>query len=297
MEGAKLRRKPKWLIWLPRIWIALAAIFLLWQKLTYRGIFAFVAEWQFNALGFYHPALTYLVLMLVLCSPLLLLPVGRRIKRSQRSPLPPRGSLSHAIATTSRLLKALFIAALAAASAALVIALFTLLLPRSTGPVARQVISDEAPPPPVGPVELTGRLLYDKASAFNEDFILARRSRRFAPMVAADSDQTILRYFVELPPEMPTERPNTVSVRRGILRKGGLPGELIRLYRYAGFRVDQNYYVLFATPESMRRADLTEAAELLVLSGFLGLMGGIFTYRRRRLQKVAARHEAPLSNG
>jgi len=286
VEGAKLRRRPQWLIWLPRVWLAVAGAFLLWQSMTYRGVSAFAAEWQFNAFGFYHPALTYLVLLLLFCSPLLLLRVPLRRDRSQRAPVPAEARFSHAIGTTSRLLKTLFGAAVAVAIAAVMVASLTLFLPRNDGPVARTVIGDDAPPPPPGPAALTGRLLHEKTSVFNEDFVLTRRSSRFAPMIGEGTDQTVLHYFVELPPETATTVPDTVTVRQGILRKGGLPGELVRLYRYAGFRVDPDYYVLFASAESMRRAYLTDALELLVLALFIALIGGIYAYRRRRLRRL-----------
>lgn len=286
MEGARLRRRPQWRIWFPRIWLAVAGLLLLWQSMTYRGLPAFAAEWQFNAFGAYRPAFTYLALLLLLCSPLLLLrlPFGRR---GSRAPVPAEARFSHAIGTTSRLLKTLFGAAAAVAIAAIVVASLVLFLPAADGPVTQAVISDETAPPPPGPVELSGRLLNDKTSVFNEDFILSRRSSRFAPMVGEGTDQTVLRYFVELPPESATAARDTVTVRKGILRKGGLPGELVRLYRYAGFRVDPNYYVLFASRESMERAYLTDAVELLVLALFIGLIGCVYALRRRRLRRLS----------
>jgi hypothetical protein len=287
VNSTKLRRRPQWLIWLPRVWLALAGLFLLWQSMTYRGVSALAAEWQFNAFGFYHPALTYLVLLLLFCSPLLLLRLPMR-RGARRASVPADARFSHAIGTTSRLIKTLFGAAVAVAAAGAVVAAFTLFLPRADGPVARMIISDDAAPPSLGPVELTGRLLHEKISVFNEDFVLTRRSGRFAPMVGQDTDQTVLRYFVELPPETATTAPDTVTVRKGILRRGGLPGELVRLYRYAGFRVDPDYFVLFASAESMRRAYLTNALELLVLAVFIGLVGGIYAYRRRRLRRLSA---------
>ncbi|MDB5575131.1 MAG: hypothetical protein JWR80_307 [Bradyrhizobium sp.] len=291
VENAKIRRRPQWLIWFPRLWLAVAGLFLLWQTMTYRGVSALAAEWQYNAFGAYHPALTYLVLLLLLCSPLLLLrvPVRRMVGRrgrSRRETVPPEAQFSYAIGTTTRLLKTLFGAALAVVVAAGVVASITLFLPSANGPLSQAVVSDDAAPPSPGPVELTGRLLTDKTSVFSEDFIVGRRSSRFAPMVGEGADQTVLHYFVELPPETAKSGPGVVSVRKGILRKGGLPGELVRLYRYAGFRVDSNYHVLFASSESMRRGYLTDAFELLVLAFFIALVGGIYAYRRRRLQKL-----------
>jgi hypothetical protein len=148
-------------------------------------------------------------------------------------------------------------------------------------------VSNDAAPPPTGPTELRGKILFDKISVFNEDFLVARRSSRFAPIVGEGADQTVLRYFVELPPEGQPTGSSGVDVSKGVLRRGGLPGELVRLYRYAGYRVAPDYYVLFASEASMRRDYVTNAAELLVLAFFIILLGGLYTYRRKRLQKVA----------
>ncbi|MDB5581815.1 MAG: hypothetical protein JWR80_6991 [Bradyrhizobium sp.] len=291
MEGAKLRRRPQWLIWLPRIWLATVGVCLLWQTMTYRGISALAAEWQYNLIGAYHPALTYLVLLILLCSPLLLLrlPVKRLLRRrghSQSEAPSAEARLSYAISTTSRLLKTLFGAMLAVVMAAAVVASFTLFLPSAEGPVSRVVVSDDTAPPASGPAELTGHLLSDKTSVFNEDFHFLRRSNRFAPMVGEGADQTVLHYFVELPPETTVTASHAVAVRKGILRRGGLPGDLVRLYRYAGFRVDPGYYVLFASEQSMRRAYITDALELLVLAFFIALVAGLYAYRGHRLRKL-----------
>lgn len=288
MDGAKLRRRPRRSIWLPLIWFVVVSIFLLWQKLTYSGIFAFAAGWQFWAFGAYRPALTYLVLVLILATPLLLLPRSRET-RSARASASPQSRADRAIDATTRTANTLVGAAIATALAALVIAVSTLFLPRATGPVSQVVISDDGGPPPLGPVSLKGQILYGKTSVFNEDFVSIRRSNRFAPMVADGVDPTILHYFVELPTDVAVGDVEAQASRQGILRKGGLPGELFWLYRYAGFQVDPNYYVLFSSPESMRRGDLTEALELLVLGLGLGILGVLYAHGRRRLRKIAIR--------
>ena len=298
MEGAKIRRRSRSMVWLPRFWIAIVSVVLLWQKATYWGLYAFAAEWQFNAFGTYRPAFTYLALVAVLCAPLLLLPFSRwREFRSKRLSLTPDVQLNLTIGATSRLVRTLFGAAIAVAVAAVAIALSTLLLPSANGPIAQMTLSDDAAPPPLGPVALSGRLLSNKTAVFSEDFFGRRRSNRFAPMVAEGADQTVLHYFVEIPVDAPVIQNDAKSERKGILRRGGLPGELIRLYRYAGFRIDPNYYVLFSSPETMRRAEVTEAFGLLVLAVFLGLIGAIFAFRSRRLGRLVQESAAQPESG
>lgn len=290
MQGAKARRRPRLSVRLAWVWFVVVSIVLLWQKSTYWGLYAFAAEWQFNAFGSYRPALTYLFLIVILCLPLLLISSRRsRELRSERASLPRGSQLDSMIRAKSRWAKALFCAAIAVAVAALAIALSTALLPSAGGPVSRMVLTAEmGAPPPLGPVVLSGRLLSEKTAVFDEDFLVLHRSSRFAPMVAEGADQTMLRYFVELPVDTPIASNDAKGERKGILRRGGLPGELVRLYRYAGFRVDPNYYVLFSSPEAMRRAELTEAVELLIFAVFLGLIGAIFAFRHRQLVKRAS---------
>ena len=289
VEGAKLRRKPRWPVWVPRLWIAIAALFVLWQSMTYRGLSALAAEWQFNEFGLYHPALTFLVLVLVLSSPLLLLRLWRQRKRkrgAQDEPVEPLSGLRRAIGLTSRLLRTLIGGALAAVLAASLIAAYTLFLPRDNGPPHHISANDELLVPPLGPAEVRGRILYDSTAVFNEDFRIGRSDTRFAPLIGENGNRAALRYFVELPSELLPDRHDLISVHRGILREGGLPGELINLYRYAGFNIAPQYYVLYASGSSMRRSYLITALELVVLAVFIGLVAGLYGYRRRRLRRL-----------
>ena len=290
MEGAKLRRRPRWVAWIPRVWVAVAGVFVLWQSFTYTGLSASAAEWQFNIFGFYNPALTFLTLVAILSSPLLLLRLRReRRDRTPSAQLSFEAQCNQAIRSTTRWLKTLVGLALLAIGAAAVVLMFTLFLPQDSGPSTRVVISDEAAPPVLGAVELSGRLLTDATAVFNEDFFITRRNSRFAPIVGVDTDRTILHFFVELPPEAAAARPAGASVQRGVLRQGGMPGALIRLYRYAGYRVDPNYYVLFASEASMRRSYVTNAIELLILGCFVFLLTGLCAFRRSRLRKLVLR--------
>ncbi|MEG3123335.1 hypothetical protein U1738_05355 [Sphingomonas sp. GB1N7] len=274
---------------MPRLWIAIAALFVLWQTMTYRGLSSLAAEWQFNEFGFYHPALTFLVLVLILCSPLLLLRLVAR-RRRRREPVEPVSPLQRAIRVTSRLLATLIGAAVAALLAAIFIAAFTLFLPRDNGPPHHISASDDLTVPALGPAEIRGRVLYDSTAVFNEDFRIGHSDTRFAPMVGETRDRTAIRYFVELPAYALPDRQDLISVHRGVLREGGLPGELINLYRYAGFRIEPRYYVLYASGSSMRRSYLVTAGELVVLALFIALVGALYFYRRRRLQRL---EEAP----
>src|SRR5258706_16101175 len=72
MKAAQVRRIPRGLQGGVAAWSVLVGLVLLWQAMTYRGLFAFAAEWQLNAFGNYYPALTFLVLILLFVSPSLL---------------------------------------------------------------------------------------------------------------------------------------------------------------------------------------------------------------------------------
>jgi hypothetical protein len=283
-EDEKTRRSPQWLIWLPRLWTACAAAYLLWQSVTYRGISALAAEWQFSVFGSYRPALTYLCLVLFACLPLLALSIFSWGKRGAPSP-DPCIELSRIISQSSRNVRNVYGAAITSAAAAIIIAVFVLFLPSAAGPEHQIVAGANENPPPTGPTVLRGTILYDRISVFKEDFVFANRSMRFAPVVGDSSAQGPLRYFVELSPESPTTRTNTIAVSKGVLRRGGLPGEIVRLYQHAGYHVAPDHYVLFASDASMRREYVTNAIELLSLACFIFVLGGFYTVRHGRLRK------------
>ena len=291
-KGARIRTH--WLIWLPRLWVGLVAVLLLWQCVNYNGIWALAAEWQFNVLGTYHPTITYLLLLLLLSSPMIVLRwLGRRrqVQTETSQGLEVR-QLRRAIGATRAFRNVLAAAAIVVGLGALVTGASAFLLPAADGPVRRVVVTGTEVTPPLGPVELQGRVLYDKVAAFNQDLLITHTSVRFAPVVGEGASQSNFRFFVELPAEGPPRKADTPTLRQGVLRQGGLPGELVRLYRYAGFAVTPDCFVLFQSTASMRRPYFIDMVEFLIFSLLFGVLalGGSFRIRRlkQRMENVSA---------
>lgn len=262
-------------------WGAVAAAFLLWQTLTYRGLMALAAEWQFNTFGRYYPSLTYILLAALLASPVLWLLRGRRRAAvpdavpAGVTALPGRGFIRSILGVAGGCFAACLVVLIAMAS-----------LPGDTGPVQRLVLGTPAATAPgTGPTILVGTVVRERTAGLNQELLVARRTMRFAPMLTPGAGQEPVRYFVEIGPneDAATLRPD--GLREGILRRHGLPGELEKLFGYAGFDAARPYYTLFAT-----RAGLTwsyrVAATQLALGGLVCLVvAGLLHLRRERLRR------------
>ncbi|WP_242139354.1 MULTISPECIES: hypothetical protein [unclassified Sphingomonas] len=284
-----VRRHPSRVL-LP-LWIILVVAFFTWQAGTYRGVVALLAEWQFNEFGVYHPLLTFLLFVLIL-APLPFLFTRRRRKSAAASSaavpatdvLPVRNNLSRAILEATRFLNVLLFIAGGCFVAALIAVIMVLMLPSVQRPLQRITASTTVPAVPAeGFTELRGNVLYTRTSAFDEDLWLARRNVRFAPMVDVGADPSDIRYFIELSATDGTAQNATESARQGILVRNALPGELFRLYRYAGFRVAPDHYVLFRSLKTMRWPYWVWASEFGVAGLLIGIGALVQWFRRRRL--------------
>ncbi len=283
------------------LWIILVVAFFTWQEGTYRGLIALLAEWQFNEFGVYHPLLTFLLFVLIL-APLPFLFTRRRRKSAAAAAsaavpatdvLPARNDLTHAIFEATRFLNVLVVAAVGCFGAALLACVMILMLPTAAGPIQRISASTTLPQAPSqGLTELRGGILYTRTSAFDEDLWLTHRNIRFAPMVDAGADPSVIRYFIELSPTDGSQRAETTSARQGILVKDALPGELFRLYRYAGFRVTPTHYVLFRSAATMRWPYWIWASEFAV-GGLVIALGALVQWFRRR--RLIAREGQPVA--
>jgi len=172
-----------------------------------------------------------------------------------------------------------------------VIGIFALSLPDNVGPSHLLAVTDIASPPILGPTELRGRVLYDEVAVLNEDAVLSHSRDRFAPIVGEGADQETFRFFVELPSDVPGlgSQKNTYF---GILRRRGLPGDLEKLYRYSGYKIPDEYYVLFSSVKAMRREYIDEIIELNVFLIFLVIMQFIFRFRIKRIDKSAMANDS-----
>jgi hypothetical protein len=260
------------------LWVALLALLFLWQFVEYRGIVSLLAEWQFNFLGRSYPAISYLLPVTVLALPALIF--YWRVRRRQSAERIARATLRSALTFQ----KMLIVVAVGFALAALVFVFFALQV--RSGQQTSQQIDLSAPivhMPTDGPATISGSILATRTAALRQHFLLTGTSQRYAPIVAPGATDTELQYFIELSP--PTNNPTALApgAFSGILKRDALPGEIVRLYRYAGYTVPDEHYVLFRDAASARLPDLQAAAQM----GFIALVFAVLALlQRRRVRRI-----------
>jgi hypothetical protein len=274
------------------VWMLIVSLFFLWEADHYSGLYAWLAECQFDLFGHYLPVLTYALLVIGFGWPGAWLLRARR--RSDRRDLVGRDAVIH---TSANFRRVLFSFAGGLAGASLAALLWTLTLPR-LGPPRRVVDASVTTNRDFaeGPAILRGRIDYARTSALAEDLLVTTRGMRFAPMLGSgDGKGQQIRYFVEL---LPSDfgRPRVVptrSARAGVLVRNRLPGSIVRLYRYAGYVVDEPYYVLFASNTSVRRPYVIAAVQL-ALAALISIIAGLFQHRHVRLISNQPSNSQPL---
>ncbi|MGT2514678.1 hypothetical protein ACVOMT_11015 [Sphingomonas panni] len=259
------------------LWVLVVLLYFLWEMLHYSGLYATLAEWQFDQFGQFAPTLTFVLPVLLFASPALLLLRDRHQRDDPRYADQSPVVAAHISAVRFR--QFLFVVASALLSAAVVIALVA--LTRTADRRADRIVT--ADPAGVtaadsGAAKLRGTILYDRTAAFAQNLLVTRRGVRFAPIVAAGTYPAMpqIAYFVELEPRdqarmTPNER---VEDRTGTLVRNNLPGSIERLYRYAGLRVTRPYYVLYNSTRTMRAPYWVVAAQL-TLAGLVMLIAGL----------------------
>ncbi len=279
-QAAQRRRRLK--IGGMSIWAAFVAFIMLWQTVSYRGVIAVLAEWQFNIIGRYYPAITYLMLVTLLMLPGLLL-----FKRPEIEDRPDRLARA-AIRSGRRFLNVLAYSGAALASVSLVTLILMWWVPKLTGPMQLIDLSVPSPTEPrEGPTILKGSIAYDRTAALDQNLFLVARNSRFAPMLAPDSAIPDYQFFVELPPAATPDLKPAKTAMSGILQRGSLPGEIIRLYRYAGARVETPYYVLLSDAKAVRWPYFQVALQTALASVLFFLAAAWQLFRLRRMQRDA----------
>lgn len=273
------------------IWTAVVSLFLLWEATSYSGVMSLIGEWQFNAIGRHYPTFNYVVLVFVLLLPgYLLFMRPRRVEAADRS---DQAMLRSALV----FLRAATATAITLAVGMLVMLIALLLLPRDSGP--RQLIDLARPVPSAlaeGPTTLTGQVLYERTAGFDQDMLIARKQFRFTPVVAPGFNGDNLKFFVQLPPEDGSIAGAAAPVSTplsGVLKRNGLPGEVLRLFRYAGFEIDDPPYVLFVEPGAMRWPYLALLVQFLIGAFLAAIVGNVQWRRYRRIDKAVTKGVDP----
>lgn len=258
-------------------WVALVALFFLWQAIGYRGVISWLGEWQFDTFGVYYPTLTYVLIVVVLAAPGLLLFLKPRTQSEREGP-------AAATLRSSRSFERVLLGISAAFGVAMLLALLTIFgLPDDKGAVQTIALDQPVEAAPIeGPTTISGHILYANTALMDENLLVTRRATHFVPIATSDADRN-LRYFVELDASSPRPSHQATSVT-GILKYNGLPGEIVRLFRHAGFGVDVPNYVLFSNQAAMRWPHFILAAEM-TLGALLFL--ALYFWQRRNVRKLS----------
>ncbi len=262
-------------------WFLIVLGVILWQTIAYRGMTAAVAEWEFATFGRYFPWASLLILTAIFSLP----PIYFLFRR-ERHESDHVVTLDELEIRGRRQLRQLTIAAVACAGATLVAFGLIWTLPRADGTPVR-IDARVSAAPATGPVILSGRLRYDRVATLDRDLLLLDRSFHFVPIEPVAGAR--LRYFVQFD-AVPVPSTTRTSYR-GVLREGGLPGEVVQLFRNSGYALDAPFYVLFADPAPMRWPFYMIALQFLFTTLLLAVAALI---RRRMNTKLSRRNGATL---
>ena len=287
-------------------WIVLVSLYFLFQALDYRGLIARLAEWQFMHFDRYWPTLTFVAVTSLLCAPLVMLIWLMRVRQRRDETLGP-ARIDDGRIVRGRLARLQgFFTGIAVGSvlAAVIVLIMRLQLPVDSGTPRSIVLgSPDAIAPVEGRAVITGAVDLRETSQFNENLLLVKRTLYFAPVRTGPGDRGPLRYFVEVKRtdvrdgynriHFP-EKDDLVHVWRfrvpgieftpymnGVLRRRALPGEIANLYRYAGYRVDKDNYVLFSSLDKLTWRYYVLAAEFAISAVLSGIAAFIFARRKR----------------
>lgn len=259
------------------LWIVLVLVVAVVQAVTYTGIIAAVSEWQFDHLGQSFPAMTFILLVALFALPGVLL-LGYAIRRANALRAPSADQL--VIQRSVRMLWVLATLAGLLAVAIVVILIRMAMLPGDSAPADRvEAGVTQQPALHEGAARLIGQYRYDRIATFRQNVLIAQREYRFVPVQPASGRPTPdVMLFAEIA-TIPDRRAPGTEERGGILRRGGLPAAVARLYQDAGFRLAPKVYVLYSDRGAMRWPYIAGAAQLAIMTVLLGI-AALLTRRR-----------------
>ena len=268
----KRRRLPVVLI----LWFVGVLAAFIWQAAVYVGLIERAAEWQFDDVGSYFPGITISLLVILFAAPLLY--------------IFSKSANAHVVPTDNPRVPALkflrFMAVLAGCMllAAIGTAAFPFVreLTTPTAETALRVDDLRAATPPSGRVKLTGEYLVDRTAIERFWLFGVDRSIRFVPVRAAGNRSGEIRYFAEAP--LGGDSAAAMS-RSGILRRNGLSGPMVALFRDAGFKVATPHYVLYTSRTAERIPYITASLQFALCALIAGLVA---LYQRWRLRKISS---------
>jgi hypothetical protein len=256
-------------------WLAVVALFFIWQGAVYAGLFARFAEWQFDQFGGYFPLASLCLLVLVIGVPVFYV-LSQRAQRERKAATPvEQGQLLFRFLAT--------LAALAGATAVILLAYALTLSAGSGAPVRIDARSANVALHDNGPATLVGQVQYDRVAIMDADTPFSDWAVRFAPVIGSGEKGTRVRYFVQTNAAAVTAKDVPLT---GTLRRNALRGDIIRLFTDVGYEVATPHYVLYADVFAMRLPYFWGAFQSALVALVLGLAAAAQRWRVRRLGRV-----------
>ncbi len=250
-------------------WLAIVALFFIWQTALYTGLIARFAEWQFAQFGGYFPLASACLLVVLLGVPVLYVLSQRERKAAT---VYGQGRL---------LIRFLAVLAGIAGLAAIALLVHAFSLSLATGAPARidarsadLIVHDD------GAATLSGNVRYDRIAVMDADTPLSGWGVRFVPMTGKSEKGNKLRYFVQTSAGPAAPKLEEIT---GTLRRNALRGDIIRLFNDAGYEVATPHYVLYTSNFAMRVSYFWGAFQCLLVALVLGAAAGVQRWRLRRL--------------
>jgi hypothetical protein len=265
------------------LWSALVLGVLTWQSVTYRGLVARAAEWQFAAFGTYFPIATVFWLLVLFTLPLVVLlvwRVGRRRKQLETRQL-DAAALLEAARATSKLLIGLAAAGLIVAGVLLIAAASI----RGGTPRVFALLPNAIAPRVEGPVRIHGTLRLNRLAEYRPAMIVPMRPTYFAPLTANDAAGPVLQYFAAVG-ETAASAAKPVDMQ-GVSVASALPGSVRQLYLNAGYGVSDHTYVIYPDIGAARRRYTDALTFPLAFALAFGLIA-LIQHRSVRRLKIAA---------
>lgn len=268
------------------LWSAAAAIYFLWEALSYRGLFARLAELQIANYGAYAPLLTFAFLFgLALLPALILMWVFKPADPAEDDGL---ALAALRVSQARRLRATIMIVAGISAAVAIGFATFAaLVLPGQSGKL-QTIAASEIGTVSVkeGPARLVGGEL-GTIVYFGHEWYIGDQRMAFAPYRSASGGDGVARVFVELDATDRQALKKTAQrpVWTGILVEGGLPGAARSLFGSIGVGIGAPYYTLYRNEYALKIGYWLQAIQWMILAIFLGLVAFVQTRRINRLKE------------
>jgi hypothetical protein len=250
-----------------------------WQLFEYRGLMAYLAEWQFAHLRRFYPLVTIALLTLLIEIPLIIVLIVRsRASRTEYLLIEE----PTALLTRSRLAyrELLFVAA-GVAIAALALGIYANSIGMTA--TARQISAAKAqgPVPSGTRVQMTGALRLDRIALYESDSLFFDRSLKVAPLQVAP-DQPV-RFLVEVDARQPGPVRNGKIA--GVAASTAVPGPLVSLYRDAGFRIADKPTLIVTSLETVRMPFIRTAWTLAAIALLIFAVGMAERYWYKHLNR------------